>query len=112
MEDTMLTTLPAGAPFRVERPISRKDAKMLLALFESQFKVRPRVGFSPRVTSRQTACFSRPHLILLPSEGPLLTESAVLHEYAHVLDLEDQKPRPHGPGFKAHLERLRNLWGG
>jgi hypothetical protein len=102
---------PVAQPM-AERPISPRDAHQILALFENHFKVKPRVSFSPRVTSRQTACFSRPLLMLLPSGGPLLTERAVLHEYAHILDLEGHRLRPHSPTFKAHLKALENLWWG
>jgi hypothetical protein len=102
-------------PVKVKTPkppatISRSAAREIIQLLAQELQLSPRVIFSTRLLNQRNACYHRPILVLLPATG--LTEESVLHELAHVLDLESHRVKPHGPSFKTSAERVTELWQG
>lgn len=94
--------------------ISESEARAMIRILAGEFGFKPRVVFSSRIQkSLQTPCYYRPTPIILPSEkSGLLTESVVAHDVAHMLDLEDHKPKPHGESFREHLQKVQRAWWG
>lgn len=103
-----------SAPKHSPVSISESEARAMIRILAGEFGFKPRVVFSSRIQkSLQTPCYYRPTPIILPSEkSGLLTESVVAHDVAHMLDLEDHKPKPHGEGFQQHLEKIQRAWWG
>lgn len=101
-------------PNHSDLPISESEARGMLRLLQAQFNIEPRVIFSTRMKGLQGgSCYTRPILITLPKgDSGLLTEGRVLHDVAHVLDLEAHRVRPHSSSFKDFLSKVTEEWYG
>lgn len=91
--------------------LTEREAKELIRLLQTEFQLEPRILFSSRLTSMHSACYKRPVLMMLPSEDTrMLTEARVLHEIAHVIDIEASRIRPHSSSFEDILDRVKKAY--
>jgi len=70
--------------------------------------IQPKIVFSKRL--KRPACYQRSIPITVPVHG--MTEDEVLHEFAHIVQIEASRTKPHGIDFKDKLRRLEESWYG
>lgn len=89
-----------------DRKLSNSEIKRMVKLIGASLGMRPKLQFSKRL--HRPACYQRSFPVVVPVNG--FTESELIHDLAHVVQLEQHRSRPHGLAHQEQLERLKTLW--